>query len=149
LIERTNAGHLVEVRLPQEIRAVRSAGLESPGSKPLRPHFRLEQTDFFKEGKFRNAIHAREGNLCFYCRKRMHNLVKCLDHVIPRVVSGLNSYRNLVSCCQECNSKKNDSTAPDFLRWLYREQRLTSDELKSRLRALDDLAAGRLVPRLP
>jgi len=42
----------------------------------------------------------------------------CLDHVVPRVNSGRNSYRNLVSRCTECNSQKNQRAAPDFLRWL-------------------------------
>jgi 5-methylcytosine-specific restriction endonuclease McrA len=150
LIERTNKGHLVEVRLPHEVRAAcpEERRVESHGAKPLRPHFRLEQADFFKDYKLRSAIHAREGGLCFYCRKKMANLVKCLDHVVPRVVSGRNSYRNLVSCCTDCNSQKNDQPAADFLRRLYREQRLTAPELEKRFAALRDLISGKLVPPL-
>jgi len=34
--------------------------------------------------------------------------------------------------------------AGDFLRWLYRERRLTDAELDARLRALDALASGKL-----
>ncbi len=60
-----------------------------------------------------------------------------------------NSYRNLVSCCLECNSLKGDRFAEDFLRWLYRERRLTPLELSARLRALDALASGKLRPSLP
>jgi hypothetical protein len=146
LVERTNAGHLVEVRLPQEIRAVGATCMEPPGASPVRRRFSLEQTDFLKTRELRQAIHARESGLCFYCRKRLTPVVKCLDHVVPRVRSGRNSYRNLVSCCLECNSQKGQQPAPDFLRWLYREQRLTASELKARLRAL---AAGKLLPRLP
>ena len=66
-----------------------------------------------------------------------------------RVRSGRNSYRNLASCCLECNSQKGQRRLADFLRSLYREQRLTASELKDRLRALDALAEGKLVPRLP
>ncbi len=33
--------------------------------------------------------------------------------------------------------------------WLYRDRRLSFDELTGRLRALDDLAAGKLIPPLP
>src|SRR5262249_18539001 len=136
------------------VRAVRPelrVGDASHASKPLRPHFRLEQADFFKDYKLRSAINAREGGLCFYCRKKMENLVTCLDHVVPRVVSGRNSYRNLVSCCTDCNSQKNDQPAADFLRWLYRQQRLSSPELEKPFAALRDLIAGRLklLPRLP
>ncbi len=47
---------------------------------------------------------------------------------------GRNSYRNLVSCCLECNAKKGQSPAEDLLRWLYRERRLTPLELSARPR---------------
>jgi len=55
---------------------------------------------------------------------------------------------NLVSSCVECNSVKRDTSAPDLLRRLYREHRLTSAELAARLRALKSLAAGKLRPSL-
>src|SRR5258708_27601121 len=61
---------------------------------------------------------------------------------------GRNSYRNLVSCCIECNTRKGDRPAPDFLRTLYRQGRLTPAELDARLCALKDLAAGKLGPSL-
>ena len=72
--------------------------------------------------------------------------MRCLDHVVPRVRFGRNSYRNLVSCCIECNTRKGDRPARDFLRTLYRQGRLTPAELDARLRALKDLAAGKLRP---
>lgn len=59
------------------------------------------------------------------------------------------NHRNLVSCCYECNIKKKDRPAEEFLRWLYRERRLDNPELNGRLRALDDLAARKLKPTLP
>jgi 5-methylcytosine-specific restriction endonuclease McrA len=74
--------------------------------------------------------------------------VRCLDHVVPLVRSGRNSYRNLVSSCMECNAQKGEKAADDFLRRLYRERRLTAAELAARLRALDALAAGKLRPSL-
>ncbi len=37
----------------------------------------------------------------------------------------------------------------EHVRWLYRERRLSAGELSGRLRALDDLAAGKLIPPLP
>jgi len=147
LVERTNAGHVVEVLLPQEIRAVRAAGLE-PGRSPIRQRFRIEQTNFLKTRELRRAIHAREGGFCFYCRRRFRPEVMCLDHVIPQVRSGRNSYRNLVSCCTRCNAQKGPRSAGEFLCKLYREQRLTASELRSRLRALEALAGGKLVPPL-
>ena len=97
----------------------------------------------------RRAIHAREGGVCFYCLRRIGSEMQCLDHVIPRAQLGANSYRNLVSCCRECNSRKGERPAGDFLRSLYREGRLTSAELLRRLQSLKDLAAGNLRPILP
>jgi len=104
--------------------------------------------DFLKDRPLRKFVHARERGLCFYCLGRTNSRTRCLDHVVPRVRRGLNSYRNLVSACVECNSQKGERTAADFLRALYRHRRLTDAELNSRLRALDALAAGKLRPPL-
>jgi hypothetical protein len=141
LIERSKAGHLVDVRLPEEIRAVRNAA-------PRPRATTLERADFLKTKALRQAIHTRERNRCFYCQRRLNPRVRCLDHVVPRVQWGPNSYLNLVSCCLECNSEKGEKRAQDFLRWLYRERRLTAVELRGRLRSLDDLASGKLRPLL-
>jgi 5-methylcytosine-specific restriction endonuclease McrA len=110
------------------------------------PASTLETTDFLKTWALRKAIHDRERGACFYCLRRSPANVRCLDHVVPRVRFGRNSYRNLVSCCLECNTRKGDRPAPDFLRALYRLRRLTPAELDGRLRALKDLAAGKLRP---
>ena len=146
LVERTKAGHVVEVRLPEEIRAIRHDGTSVRG--PARPPraASLEEIDFLRTKALRQAIHSRERGLCFYCLRRLNSCILALDHVVPRVQSGRNSYRNLVSCCQECNSQKRERRAADFLRWLYRERRLTAAELTGRLCALDALAQGKLRP---
>jgi hypothetical protein len=139
LVQRSKAGHVVEVRLPEEIRAARHPARISPAVD-------LEEADFLKTKALRLAIHARERGHCFYCLRRLTASIHCLDHVVPRVQLGRNSYRNLVSCCLECNSQKGERPAEDFLRSLYRERRLTAAELAARLRALDALAAGKLRP---
>jgi len=118
-------------------------GLGAAGEPPAST---LETTDFLKTWALRKAIHDRERGACFYCLRRTLANVRCLDHVVPRVRFGRNSYRNLVSCCIECNTRKGDRPAPDFLRTLYRQGRLTPGELDGRLRALKDLAAGKLRP---
>lgn len=153
VVQRSKAGHIVEVRLPDEIRAVRlnriesgpAAARESVGaSGPVN----LEDVDFLRTKPLRKTIHARERGQCFYCLRRTTTTVQCLDHVVPRVEMGRNSYRNLVSSCMECNAQKGETAAPDFLRRLYRERRLNAPELAARLRALDALASGKLRPDL-
>src|SRR5712691_7618489 len=146
LVERSKAGHVVEVLLPEEIRATRPRKVRR-GARPL-PRGVDFELDFLKNRVLRHALHVRERGRCFYCLRRLTPLIRCLDHVVPRVSFGSNSYRNLVSCCLQCNSQKRDRPAGDFLRWLYRERRLTAAELTARLRALDALASGKLPPAL-
>jgi hypothetical protein len=147
LVERTKAGHVVEVRLPEEIRPARGEAIAVVAANGAR-RVNLEETDFLQNHALRRAIHAREHGRCFYCMRRLHARMRCLDHVIPRVQMGRNSYRNLVSSCVECNSLKGERMAGDFLRRLFREGKLTTAELKGRLRALEELAAGKLRPEI-
>jgi hypothetical protein len=148
------AGHVVEVRLPDEIRSVRLNRIESrPVAKEegsgARSAVNIEEADFMQNMTLRKAIHARERGQCFYCLRRITSAVQCLDHVVPLARFGRNSYRNLVSSCMECNAQKGEKAADDFLRRLYRERRLTAAELAAGLRALDALASGKLRPSLP
>jgi len=146
LVERTKAGHVVEVRLPEEIRAVRRDRIAARSAAGLQRAANLEETDFLQTKARREAIHARERSVCFYCLRRLTARLRCLDHVVPLVRTGSNSYRNLVSACAECSSQTGENTAGDFLRLLYRDGRLTATELTGRLRALEALAAGKLRP---
>ena len=148
LVKRSRSGHVADVRLPGEIPGTRRKGVQTRAAVPASEGGSLEEVDFMRTRALRRAIHAREGGVCFYCLRRIGSDMQCLDHVIPRAQLGLNSYRNLVSCCRECNSRKNDRPADDFLRLLYREGRLTSAELIRGLRSLKELAAGKLRPSL-
>ena len=145
LIERSKAGHLVEVRLPGEVPAIATAPNDP---RPLCPnrtdHF--EELDFLKHPALRRAIHLRERGLCFYCRGRLTLRTRCIDHVVPLAELQDNSYRNLVSCCRKCNSRKSDLQAADHLRRLHDEHSLTAVGLATRLRVLDALVAGKLPP---
>ncbi len=160
LAERSKAGHVVQVRLPEEIRSMRAGKAvcgdnrvygvgRLPGvGRPASPGD-VEKADFLESRTLREAIHAREGGRCFYCLGRLTPTVRCLDHVVPLVLRGSNGYRNLVSSCSECNSQKGERRAEDFLRWLCREGRLSTEEFSGRLRALARLAGGKLRPAMP
>jgi hypothetical protein len=150
------AQHVVRVRLPLEVKGVcaakiaghRPGGPAGPAPAP-RVVVNIEEADFLEKQILRQAIHEREGGRCFYCSRRINARRRCLDHVVPQANLGGNSYRNLVSCCLDCNSLKAERNAVEFVRSLYRDRRLSADELTGRLRALDDLAAGKLRPSLP
>ncbi|HET8922628.1 MAG TPA: HNH endonuclease [Candidatus Acidoferrum sp.] len=148
LIERSKAGHVMDVRLPEEVPGARRSRAQTHATVPSSDSANLEETDFMRTPELRQAIHAREGGVCFYCLRHTGPEMQCLDHVIPRAQLGPNSYRNLVSCCRECNSRKGERPAADFLRSLYREGRLTGAELIGALQSLNDLAAGNLRPIL-
>jgi hypothetical protein len=151
LLERSKAGHLVEVYLPAEIPAIwpdpGQAGKPAPAPKTLAAS--LEEADFFKTPDLREAIHARERGRCFYCLRQTNVRWRCLDHVVPQAQFGRNSYRNLVSSCVDCNAKKGVRPPDEFFRQLYREGTLSPLDLASRLRALDALTSGKLRPQLP
>lgn len=146
IVERSKEGHVVEVRLPEEIPLGRADGIEARKAKAQPSGVNLEERDFMQNKALQQMIHAREEGRCFYCLRRTDGRIRCLDHVVPRAKAGRNSYRNLVSSCLECNSLKGERCATDFLRSLYRERRLTAAELNERLRALEALAAGKLPP---
>lgn len=147
-VERTRAGHVVEVRLPGEIRATPPDEIAVSGLSRQQRRADIEQVDFLQAKTRRAAIHARDRGLCFYCLRRLTTRVRCLDHVVPLARAGSNFYRNLVSVCVECNTQKGETVAQDFLRGLYRDGRLTASELTGRLRAVEALAAGKLRPAL-
>jgi 5-methylcytosine-specific restriction endonuclease McrA len=147
LTKRNNAGHTVEVRLPEEIRIAQDSGARRGADTDA--DAQLDAADFLRNKVARQAIHDRERGLCFYCLRRIEEAEeKNLDHVVPQAEGGGNSYRNLVSCCADCNCTKARQPADDFLRQLYREGRLTAMELRERIRALNALAAGKLRPRV-
>jgi 5-methylcytosine-specific restriction endonuclease McrA len=149
LVERSKQGHVAEVRLPKEVPGVRAvvAALAREAARLAEPPD-VEKIDFFKTVELRKTIHARERGRCFYCRRRIPPRLACLDHVVARARAGCNSYRNLVSSCLECNSEKGERPAEEFLRWLFREHRLSAAELRGRFEAVKLLAAGKLRPTL-
>jgi hypothetical protein len=149
LVERSKAGHVIEVRLPEEMRRVRTKLAVASASRGANArNWGLEKGNFWKDKALRRAIHRREGGACFYCLRRVKARLQCIDHVVPQVRCGPSSYRNLVSSCGDCNAQKGEEEAGNFLRKLYRDGRLTATELNGRLRAVEALAAGKLRPAL-
>jgi HNH endonuclease len=150
LIERSTLGHVVGVRLPDEVRGecADKSGASGAAKLPSQAFqgVRLDEVDFLRSRELRQSIHAREGGKCFYCLRQTPKRAHCLDHVVPQAKYGRNSYRNLVSCCLDCNSRKGAHSAGNHLRRLLREGRLTPREFDGRQRALKALAAGRLRP---
>lgn len=52
------------------------------------------------------AVHKRDGHTCLYCGARGTTI----DHVLPRSRGGATSWENCCSCCEDCNSEKDNKT---------------------------------------
>ncbi|MBI3663259.1 MAG: HNH endonuclease [Acidobacteria bacterium] len=139
ITDRSLAGHTLDVLLPHEI-----PGCLQPDSAPKLEH--LASADCFHDRKLRPAILRRENNACFYCLRELRPESAAFDHVVPVSVGSDHSFRNVVACCFDCNSRKRNRPAAEFLRELYRTARLSDDELDARLIVLETLQSGQLVP---
>jgi hypothetical protein len=138
--ERSKDGHHIRVLLPDEIPVLPSADV-------CEESVDIEAVDFYTERRLADVLLKREDSRCFYClRELVSNWV--LDHVVPTVNGGDNSYRNVVACCHECNAAKQASPALDFLRGLYRRGLLGPSEFDARKLALERLESGALVPEI-
>ncbi len=63
----------------------------------------------------RLAIYLRDGLACMYCGSGIEDGAQLsLDHVKPHSKGGSNSERNLVTCCQKCNSSRGDRPVEEF-----------------------------------
>lgn len=141
VLNRSYRGLYIEVLLPREI----------PGCVVERIHDgrRLDALDFYSSNARRSAIYRREAGRCFYCLRRIYRGTQVIDHVIPQAQGGnMNSYRNLVACCLDCNMAKRDRPAAALLRDHFRNGKLDAIELQARLAALHALAHGKLKPVL-
>lgn len=139
--ERTNRGHLTEVRLPSEIPDV----VVPPAEKGV---VDIEKIDFFSDRRFLGALLEREAYRCFYSLREVTKENCALDHVVPAVKGGDNSYRNIVVSSHDINALKQGQDAEDFLRLLFRKGMLSPFELEERMETLRLLKSGRLVPNI-
>jgi 5-methylcytosine-specific restriction endonuclease McrA len=139
---RNQSGSLWELVLPRQVL----------GPKRGRAQLRrdaFDEMDCSTDRRARLGILHRERGYCFYCLRRITRTSVVLDHVIPRSRGGTSSFRNMVACCQECNSNKGTGRAANFLRELYRFRRLSYTELSQRLSALTRITRGQFRITLP
>ncbi|MDP1590017.1 MAG: HNH endonuclease signature motif containing protein [Prosthecobacter sp.] len=134
-----NTGSRYRLRLPDEMPGI------IPEPVPQPPPLSIDEMDFFEIPENRTLILEREEHHCFYCLRVLTTENYVIEHVVSRPV-GDNGYRNLVAACRECNNRKSDLTAEDYLRALYRESFLSASELQDRLLKLGRLRNGELKP---
>ena len=69
--------------------------------------YRYVSLPYKKVNLSRTNIFKRDNNRCLYCGTR-ESLT--LDHVLPKAQGGRDTWENLATACQKCNSKKGDMT---------------------------------------
>ncbi|MGD1083506.1 MAG: HNH endonuclease signature motif containing protein [Verrucomicrobiota bacterium] len=141
IISSERSGRRLRLNLPSEIPGL----IPPPGGEMAAAS--IEEMDFFTEPANRALILHRDQNGCFYCLRALSTENYVIEHVISRP-TGNNGYRNLVAACRECNNRKSDASAEDYLRGLYRDSFLTAVELQDRLLKLCQLKNGELKPTL-
>jgi HNH endonuclease len=140
ILDTVQYGTRIRLRLPNEIQGVIPKALTAiPVS--------LEEMDFFDDPNNRLFILKREKNKCFYCLRDIDASNYVMEHAISRP-NGDNSYRNVVAACRNCNNRKGEDSAEDFLRKLHRSGYLGAEEFENRLEALLQLRTGHLKPDL-
>lgn len=140
LVASEQYGTRIRLNLPSDIPGLVEAAVECP---PIS----IEEMDFFSVPENRVLILERDRHRCFYCLRAINKSTYVIEHVMSRP-EGNGSYRNLVAACRQCNNRKSDVPADEFLRGLYRDGFLEAAELQERLSQLDRLRNGELKPEI-
>lgn len=75
-----------------------------------------------KAAKFnRMNVLLRDNNECQYCRVKLERKNFTFDHVVPVSQGGKTNWKNIVSCCKDCNQKKGNKTVKQAGLKLYKE----------------------------
>ena len=141
IVDKERDGTRIRLLLPSEI-----SGL-IPQEQPIQ-ELSLDEMDFFNVPENRPAILRREGNKCFYCFRALNPDNYVIEHVTSRP-EGNNTYRNVVAACRDCNNRKGNTSADDFLRGLYRSGYLSATDFEVRSDTLTQLRNGDLKPSFP
>lgn len=139
ILGKTRHGTEVRVFLPSDIPGL-IPKLSEPGS------IDLTLIDFFSNDENRRKIFDRDSRRCCYCLKALDQEGFTLDHIVPQAEGGDHSYKNLLTACFECNSKKHSRLADEFLRANYRAQLISNDEFNTCLKYINDVRTGAVVP---
>jgi hypothetical protein len=107
-------GTLFRVLIPDEIEVCRKFRSERMASEP-EVIIAASDIDYYNVRENRIKVFERDSYICRYCQRQLTRFTATLDHIMPVVEGGNNSFENLVTACLPCNSKKNKRSVGDFL----------------------------------
>ncbi len=58
-------------------------------------------------------VFLRDKYICSYCGKKLQKAEATIDHILPKSKGGKDSWKNCVTSCSLCNSKKGNNTPED------------------------------------
>ena len=65
----------------------------------------------------RRNVYQRDGYTCQYCGQKKPARELSYDHVVPRSAGGRTDWRNIVTACKACNSRKDAQTCDEAGMW--------------------------------
>jgi len=108
----------------------------------------IEKADFLETRALREAIHAREGGVCFYCLRRLTPMVRCIDHVWRSSGEGAMATATWCPRARNVTRRRGSGEPRIFSAGSAARRGLSTGELRGRFQALAKLAAGKLRPPL-
>jgi len=71
----------------------------------------------------KKLVWKRDNYTCWYCgrtKRQMEQdgLILTIDHIVPRCRGGQNAFDNTITCCSDCNSKKDDLDIAKFCKMM-------------------------------
>ena len=142
IVERNRNGHLIKVLFPSEIEGL----VTEPEHENEK--INIEELDFYKGRKYLSALLERDNKRCIYCLKKVTPEKCVLDHIQSQSRGGTNSYKNIAVSCHDCNSKKGELDAVEFVRNHYRDDILAETEFHERKEFIEKVTTGVIRPYL-
>ncbi len=102
------------VMIPEEIEECRVL-MQEGQREEIKPVVAEKELDYYNIRENRLTIYERDEYKCRYCSKQLTRFTATLDHIVPVVDGGENTYENLITACLSCNSQKNRRPVGDFL----------------------------------
>jgi 5-methylcytosine-specific restriction endonuclease McrA len=98
----------VELVVPYE-ELVRSPSVALPLPAVIRMRKKVH-SDRYRIRFSRINVFMRDGFRCMYCGEQRRNEGLTFDHVVPRSQGGRTEWENILSACEQCNTKKGNRT---------------------------------------
>lgn len=130
----------ISVHLPSDIPMCRTL-IDQEAANAFSETEDQDERDYYNDPGRRLVMLSRDRNACVYCTAPLAEDTFVIDHLVPLARGGTNRKHNLVAACENCNRRKSDSEAVQFLRENYRMQLLAQEEFLRQRDYIESLLA--------